>query len=549
MDGDAPTGPTGLRGPFRTDLRARAAYAEGAGIYRILPAAACQPTDLDDLRALLAWATRTGVALVPRGAGSAMPGNSVGDGVVVDLTRLAPQRLEVDPEARRAVTGAAVRWGELTTAAAAHGLRLPPDPSSGRWITLGGMVSCNAAGARTVRYGPARAWVEGLTLLTADGQLAELRRGRDAAGTTAAERRFAAEAAPTIRAAANLVRERFPGTRKNTAGYALDAWLASGDLLDLVIGAEGTLGLVTEITWRLDPIPAHRASLRVVLGDLDSLADVVPALLALEPSALELLDRTFLDVVPAVRLPEPVAALGAGAQAVLLVDLEADDPRQLRGAVSDAARLVRPLAADVTVAADAAEAGALWELRHAASPILAALPLHQRSLQVVEDGCVPVPRLGQYVAAVRGAAAARGVPAVIFGHAGDGHVHVNLLADTTRAGWMEDLAAIHAELADVVARLGGTPSGEHGDGRLRTPLLGRIYGPEVTALFALVKRAFDPAGILNPGVKVPAPGAPPPVSRLKVGADATPLPDDVARALREIERSGGYATDRMELAG
>src|ERR1700732_1448888 len=169
--------PPAVRGIYRTDIRARAAYAEGAGISRILPEAVFLPTDTSDLTQLIRWAAEHRVALVPRGAGSAMGGGNVGEGVVVDLTRMSDRRLDVDPTARRAMTSSSVTLGELNAASARHGLRLPPNPSSGQWATVGGMVSTNAAGARSVRYGSVRPWVEGLTMITADGETAALRRG------------------------------------------------------------------------------------------------------------------------------------------------------------------------------------------------------------------------------------------------------------------------------------------------------------------------------------------------------------------------------------
>jgi hypothetical protein len=140
----------------------------------------------------------------------------------------------------------------------------------------------------------------------------------------------------------------------------------------------------------------------------------------------------------------------------------------------------------------------------------------------------------------------REIAAVIFGHAGDGHVHVNLLPEIARPGWETAVASILEEVTDALVRLGGTPSGEHGDGRLRAGLLERVYGAEVVDLFRRVKHAFDPLGIFNPGIILPS--GEPAIGRLKTGTTAVPIPDDVARALREIERSGGYGRCRMELA-
>jgi FAD/FMN-containing dehydrogenase len=529
-----------IRGVFRTDERARAAYAEGAGIYRILPAAVCRPADREDLVSLLGWAGQHRVPLVPRGAGSAMAGGNVGEGVVVDLTGLS-RRLEIRPAERIAVTSANVTLAELNAAADAHGLRLPPDPSSGRFATLGGMVSTNASGARTVRYGSVRRWVQAIELVTAAGEVVELRRG---AGDPAAEtiRRFADEVAPAIGSAQALIAARFPRTRKNSSGYALMDWIASGDLLDLVIGAEGTLGLITRIEWRLDRQPAHRAGVRVELRSLDDLVKVVAALLACEPSAVELLDRTFLDLVRHTDIGEGMA----GVEAILLVEIERDDAPDLQRAVAEAADTVRPWAAAVDTALTPESAARLWELRHAASPILAGLPEDRRSLQVIEDACVPVERMGDYIRTVRRVTSARDIPAVIFGHAGDGHVHVNLLPQVGRAGWEQAVAGVLEEVSDAVLRLGGTPSGEHGDGRLRAGLLQRVYGEEIMGLFRQLKQAFDPLGILAPGVILPS--GEPAISRLKVGAQAARLPGDIAQGLREIERMAGYGKCRLDLA-
>ncbi|HEY9016131.1 MAG TPA: FAD-binding oxidoreductase, partial [Gemmatimonadales bacterium] len=488
-----------IRGIYRTDARARAAYAEAAGIYRIVPSAVVLPADVEDLRRLICWAGEQRVTLVPRGAGSAMGGGNVGEGVVVDLTRLDNQRLELDAPGRGAIAGAAITLDALNEGASVHRLRLPPDPSSGRWATLGGMVSTNAAGPRSVRYGSVRRWVNALSLITAEGEIATLRRGMpEASGGSAAVSRFERDVAARLREAGPLIRSRFPHARKNSSGYALDAYLASGDVLDLVIGSEGTLGIVTEVEWRLDPIPSYRAGLRVALGSLDLLSYTVNALAGSQPSAVELLDRTFLDLISSER--KVGAALRfPGAQAVLLVELERESESALRAALEEATARVRPLAQAVDTAFSPAAAERLWGIRHAASPLIANLPESRRSLQVIEDACVPVDRMGDYISRVRAAAERRDIPLVMFGHAGDGHIHVNLLPEVGSAGWEQEVSALLEEVTELVVELGGTPSGEHGDGRLRAHALRRVYGDEIVDLFRKVKTAFDPRGIFNPG--------------------------------------------------
>jgi FAD/FMN-containing dehydrogenase len=534
-----------LKGIYRDDMRARAAYAEGAGIYRIVPRAVALPRDQEDLIGLVCWAADQGIPLIPRGAGSAMGGGNVGSGIIVDLTRMLDQRIEVHAGARRAETGAAITLAQLNAAAGLEGLRLPPDPSSGPWATLGGMVATNAAGARSLRYGSVRRWVESLTLVTVDGETVRLDRGVPAAGAAALDR-FSRDVAPAIGRAAAQIQSRFPDTRKNSSGYALDAFVSSGDVIDLLIGSEGTLGLVTQIAWRLDPVPAVRAGVRASFRSTDLLGEAVQALQTSRPSAIELLDRSFLDLVTDDALAGTGPRFG-GAEAVLLVELERDEPAALREAVEEATARLRPIAHAVDSAFTPEAAERLWSIRHAASPILARLPEQRRSLQVIEDACVPLAGMSRYIHFVRSAAAERGIPVVIFGHAGDGHLHVNLLPEVGRSGWEREVAALLEKVTDQVIALGGTPSGEHGDGRLRAHTLERVFGSEIVGLFRRVKHSFDPAGILNPGVILPS--GEPPISRLKVGASAASLPEDIRQALREIERTAGYGRSRLELAG
>lgn len=513
-----------------TDLRTRAAYAEGAGVYRVVPQAVVLPRDTAELASVLRWAADTATPLVPRGSGSGMPGGNLGRGVIVDCSA-GFGGVHIDAARRVAHAGASATWAQVTDAARPHGLRLPPDPSSGAFATSGGMVMTNAAGPRSVRYGSVRRWADAIEIVTTDGEARWVRRGQghgDRFGLSPDQLR--------------LIDARFPKTRKNSSGYALDEYARSGDELDLLIGSEGTLACVTAVEWRLDPIPPDQAGVALGFRDLAALREAVPYLVALNPSAVELLDRTLLSFVE-----DGGGAVTPGLACLLLVEFERETAAAARGAVGDAVRGLRHLTAHVETAVDRAGLERLWAVRRLASPALARLPETQRSLQVVEDGCVPLERLAEYVAALRAAAARRDIPVAIFGHAGDGHVHVNALPDTTRAGWTEGLLALYDEVTDLLVRLGGTPSGEHGDGRLRAGVLQRFFGPELIALFGALKRRYDPRSILNPGVILPAADWQP-LADLKVGAAAAAIPDDIALRLRDVERSGGWAVPKPELA-
>jgi FAD/FMN-containing dehydrogenase len=532
--------PADFRGDFRTDDVARALYSEGAGIFRVLPRAVAVPQDLDDLVALIRWAGETATPLVPRGAGSGMAGGNVGPGVVVDLTRGFAQPPVVDPAAHTARAGAAVTYRALNEAAARHGLFLPPDPASGKFCTLGGMVSTNASGPHSLKYGAMRGWVTGLQFVTADGETGSAEAGGEEPPThvrTAAEERFYREAAPAIERDALALAAAVPHTPKNSSGYDLPGWARSGDLTRLLVGSEGTLVVVTAVEVALAPLPARTSTILVALRSLEDVGPAVLALLPLEPSAVELMDRTYLDFVQA----SAHRSLPDGTEAVLLAEFEGDG--------AGAAEALTGIASAIERADDPAAVADLWELRHLASPILTRMPDDTRSLQLVEDGCVPVQRLGAYIASLRDIAGRHGFRIVIFGHAGDGHLHANVIADVRAPDLVQRLAACLDDVTSAQLALGGTPSGEHGDGRLRAPYLARTFGEPYAALCRKVKEAWDPAGILNPGVVVAPPGARPLDLPLKVGLAAPPIPPAVAERLRRIEREAGWGSDLLGTNG
>jgi FAD/FMN-containing dehydrogenase len=536
--------PPGLRGEFRSDDVARALYSEGAGIFRIIPQAVAVPKDVSDLALLVRWAAERGVALVPRGAGSGMCGGNVGPGVAVDLTRACLDAPVVDPHAGTARCGASVTYRALNDAAQPYGLHLPPDPSSGAFCTVGGMAATNAAGAHSVKHGTMRRWVRALEFVTADGESGgtdgpvDRRADAQTRSRTAAEERFLTDVAPAIREHAADLAAAVPATPKSSSGYALDAFARSGRTADLLVGSEGTLAIFTALEVALAPLPDVRTTLLVTLDSLDQVGPAVLALRPLAPSALELLDRTYLDFVRGAAQRH----LAAGTEAVLLVEFE--------GSARAAAAAVQGIATSVEAADDPTAVGKLWELRHLASPILASLPDNLRSLQVVEDGCVAPDKLAPYVAALRAAATACGFEIVIFGHAGDGHLHANLLADVTAADFAPRLAACLERVTAEQLSLGGTPSGEHGDGRLRAPFVERTFGAAYADLCRRTRTAWDPARILNPGVKILPKGDAGALSAdaLKIGSRAPALPAGIAARLREIERTAAWGTFRLELA-
>lgn len=499
----APAPFPGFRGEWVEDEPGRRAFAVASGILSLLPRAVAVPRDADDVAALVRWAASTGTPLVPRGAGTGMPGGNVGGGVSVDLVthfRAAP---EIDAAARTARVGPGTTLGELNGAAAPHGLHFPVDPSSGEVCTLGGMIANNSGGAHTVRYGSTRAWVESLDVMLADGTaITTTRREREHHPRLA---EILARVDDAIAPHLSGVLERWPRVGKNASGYALWEYAESGDAVDLLAGSEGTLALTTAATVRLAPIPAARGLALLEFTDLAAAGAAVERILQLKPSTCEMIDRTFIDLVRSGG-EDPGYPLREGLEAILFVEMVGDSPDEVAARLAEVERAMQPVADRISLAVDAEQQERFWHVRHAASPLIAKLAGGRVSMQFIEDGVVPVPRLAHYIRLLRRVLDAHGLQAVIFGHAGDGNLHVNPLVDVAKPGWREEVEAIVYEVAEGVASLGGTMTGEHGDGRLRAPLLEIIWGPETVATFRAVKLAFDPDGILNPGVILPLPG-------------------------------------------
>jgi len=534
--------PEGFRGVFRRDLDARGVYSEAAGIMRVMPVAVAVPEDADDVAVLVKWASRDGVALIPRGSGSGMAGGAVGPGVVVDLGRLNFIN-EVDVARRRVHVGAGAIRDHVDAAARTHGLRFPVDPSSGAFCTIGGMIATNAAGARSLKFGSMRRWVTALDCVFDDGARATIRRG-EPPPPVAAITRFFEQARLSIMSDEGVKSIAHEGVSKDSSGYRIAEYARSGDLVDLLVNSEGTLAIFTGAELALVPVAAATGSLLASFPGLEGAVQGAIGARQAGATACELIDRTFLEVAAAEGGNTGVAL---GTEAALLVEVEGEDRDEVTAAIRVLERVcMRAGASAVQVAMTPKLEHDLWALRHAASPILNRLDPALKSMQFIEDGAVPIARLGEYVQGVRDALAGHGVRGVIFGHASDGHVHVNPLIDVSIPHWRDRIAELLEEITDLTVSLGGTVSGEHGDGRLRTPLLSRVWRWPAAPLFLAVKRAFDPRGIFNPGVKIPLTSQTS-LGDIKYDPELKPLSLLARAGLDIVERDRAYATPRLDL--
>lgn len=536
-----PAAPAGYRGEWRTDAEALAVYSDAAGIARVTPRAVARPSDSGSVQQLVAWAGEHRLPLIPRGSGSSMAGGAVGDGVIVDLGAL--DRIgDPDVVSQRIRVGAGAIRDAVDRAARDAGLRFAVDPSSGAFCTIGGMIATNAAGARSLAFGAMRRSVVALDCIFADGTRADVRRGASWHDVPALSR--LAQCMPALRALTGGSPLQRPGLRKNSSGYAVDAFLAGDDVVDLIVGSEGSLCIVVGAELALRQLPRHTSTILAAFASLDDAVGAAVDAREAGATACELLDRTFLDLA---RAGGGASGVPSEAEAVLLTEVESEDDEAIAAAASHVEALFRRhrATAVATAVGPVAEAE-LWELRHAASPTIARLHPTLCSMQFVEDGAVPPGRFAEYVRGVRDILARYDVPGVIFGHAGDAHAHVNPLIDVAQADWRVRVERILADVTSLVATLGGTLAAEHGDGRLRTPLLTTVWSPSATEAFALVKQSLDPDGLLNPGVKVPL-AEQRALGTIKYDPAAPGIPARAAAVLEHVERHRAYGRSRLEL--
>lgn len=475
--------------------RRRAEYSSDASLYRVPPTAVVFPRSRDDIEATLQVCRDLGVALTSRGSGTSIAGNAVGTGVVLDVRRHLATIHNIDPEARTATVDPGVVLDDLQRAAAPHGLRFGPDPSTHDRCTLGGMIGNNACGSRALGYGRTVDNVLELDVLAGTGE--RLTAGQD---TRAEGSALAAAALDVANAHRSTIVAEFDRFSRQVSGYGLHHLLPENGshLARALVGSEGTCAVTLRAKLALVPDPPE--SVLVVLGypDMATAADAVPPLLPHGASAMEGLDARIVEVVRQRRGDAAVPDLppGGGWLFVEVAGEERGDvDRRAAAIIADADALGHRIVSDPT------ETRALWRIREDGSGLVArsgVRPAHAGW----EDAAVPPERLGGYLREFESLLGSHGLTGVPYGHFGDGCVHVRI---DFPLGEPDGTAAFRAFLSDaarLVAAHGGSISGEHGDGRARSELLRAMYSDAAIDAFAAFKAVCDPDDVLNPGIIV-----------------------------------------------
>ncbi|MDV6289404.1 FAD-binding and (Fe-S)-binding domain-containing protein [Streptomyces rochei] len=469
------------------DVTSRALTTMDASNYRRVPLGVVAPRDADDVAAVLEVCRAHGTPVVARGGGTSIAGQATGTGVVLDFTRHMNRLIDLDPGTRTAVVQPGLVLDRLQEAAAPHGLRFGPDPSTHSRCTLGGMIGNNSCGSHSVAWGTTADSVRELSVLTARGR--SLRLGPDWAGAPAGLRELVSGEAARLRTG-------FPDLPRRISGYALDALLPErgADVARSFCGSEGTLGVLTEAVVRLVESPRARALAVLGYADEAGAAEAAAGLLPLAPLTVE---GMAVDLVPSTR------GLPRGG-AWLFVETGGDSPAQARARAEAVVRAADVV--DALVVTDPAGQRRLWRVREDASGTATRMPDGAEAWPGWEDCAVPPARLGGYLRDFRALLTAHGLRGTPYGHFGDGCIHVRIDFDLMTDAGVARFRRFSEELADLVVAHGGSLSGEHGDGQARAELLPRMYGEETVALFARAKGVWDPDDLLNPGMLVrPAP--------------------------------------------
>lgn len=534
-----------IGGEVMDDAATRARYARDASLFEIMPAGAVFPKNTEDVKALVRYVaerTRNGehISLTARGGGSCMSGGPLTESLVLDFTRHMNRVLEVVPreDARDGSDGYAVAepgcfYRDFEKATLTKGYLMPAYPASREMAAMGGMVGNDAAGEKTLKYGKVHDFVTKMKVVLADGNEYELK--PLTASELAAKKKldtFEGEAYRKLHALLekhyDAVKAAKPNVAKNSAGYNLwDVWDKFGtgifDITKLFVGSQGTLGLTTEITFRLVKPEPHSGMLVIFLKDLAPLADIVNAILPLHPSSVESFDRHtfrlalkhfwgFLKLFARnpfslllAFVPEVLAILLRGMPAfILMVEFEGAADATVREKLAAARRALPPFAGTIRVLKNARAARKFWIIRRESFNLLRRKVRGLQTAPFIDDIVVKPEHLPEFLPKLYVILDRYGFLATVAGHAGEGNFHVIPLMKLSDEAERAKIKPAMDEVYALVLRYDGSITGEHNDGLIRSPYLKDMFGADIYALFEEVKRIFDPQGVMNPGKKVGA---------------------------------------------
>ena len=508
-------------GDIRLDLASRILYSTDASIYQIEPLGVVIPRTANDLQAVVGLAAKYRIPILPRGSGSSLAGQAIGEALIIDCSRWLDHIIEIDPESRTAKVEPGVVLSTLNRAAAKFGLQFGPDPASAERATIGGVIANNATGAHSILYGMTADHLVSADVIQADGSAAIW--GEVEIGNLGLETRSLygsmKSAVLAIRSSySDAIKANYPLSWRNSAGYRLNyllpwstskppQWIQNEyppikagtvNLATLLAGSEGTLGIVSRATLNLVSRPKHTVLGILSYRSIVEACEFVPDLLKFHPSAIELIPQLILRLarsVPAyARQMEwvvPWGDDGSDPPAVLAVEFSGES-------LSDLDLLVRQLRQDVVIVDSVEGQARVWNVRKVGLGILDSRPQSARPVAFIEDCAIPVEQLGEFVHEIQRILSEHKTEGGIYAHASAGCLHIRPILDLKTGEGVRFLREIAEQTLALTVRLGGSMASEHGDGIARGEWLKQTYGEEVIAAMRILKNAADPQGILNP---------------------------------------------------
>ncbi len=507
-----------VRGDVLFDAVSRGIYATDASNYQIPPVAVVVPRDEADVVAAVAVAAEHGVPILPRGGGTSLAGQTVAAAMVLDFSKHLNAVLELDVPGRRVRVQPGLVRDELNVQLAEHGLHFAPDPATANRANVGGMIGNNSSGTKSILFGKTIDHVEALKVLLADGEVIELSETAIAAEADGRQGEITVGLRRIVEANREEIAARFPKVMRRVGGYPLDELIgeespesgvdATWNPAKVLVGSEGTLGVTLEATLGLEPLPAHTSVCVAHFGSVLEAIRAVEHILPFTPSAVEILDRTVLDLARGnLEIARMRDFLEGDPDAVLIIEFYGETagdvterPRRMRAELE---RLGSGFAWPIYL--EPAEQAKVWEVRKNGLGLMLGMKGNRKPLPFIEDAAIPIPVLPEYVERVLGICRELDVELAMYAHASVGVIHLRPVLDLRRAGDIERMKQIAERTFELVVHYGGAWSGEHGDGLVRSPFNERFFGPEIYRAFREVKRLFDPRGLMNPGKIIDAP--------------------------------------------
>jgi len=501
-----------IDGEVRFGRHDRMLYATDASIYQAEPVGVVIPRSIADVERTIAFAAEHDLTLLPRGGGTSLAGQTVNHALVIDLSKHLRHVLDVDPGGRRCRVEPGVVLDQLNRELEQHGLMFGPDVATAAYATIGGMIGNNSAGAHSILYGRTVEHLLGIDAMLADGRRLTFDQG--AAERDPAVREITDQVAAVVRPIAGEIRERYPKTKRHVDGYNLDIILdqieqsTAGtfdrvNLAHLLCGSEGTLAWTLEATLNLVEAPKRKGLAVVAYESVEQALHQLTTILETKPSAVELLDDVVLERaranVECRRYVEMMPEVESGRTGALFyVEYFADDDAGIERQFDALEQAAAPHAVKRFI--DAGAMASAWQLRKSGEPLLHAVPGDRKPVTFIEDTAVDPDRLASFVQEFRDIVARHGTTAAYYAHASVGCLHIRPLVNLRDPDDLDVMESIVEEVTELVKRYDGALSGEHGDGRVRSPFLEQLYGRTICDAFRQIKAIFDPHDRMNPGI-------------------------------------------------